>query len=196
MRSRAWIWLFSSKEKTHGVVRRVHVDAHHVVELLDKAGIARKLEAPDLMRLESVLAPDPPDAHMVDAQGLAHQATGPVRRFLGRRIFARGLLDDVLLHLAGDLAGSAGAGPVTLDSIESIRFVAPHPEARRVPGDTYGGSDPTTRFSPEGGQDNLGSLHLPPGQSPRPHPRLENPSITPSQSQLLGRCSHGHQYTH
>ena len=143
------------------------------------------------------------DAMMVEAyvSGVSQRKMGDVTealmgRFLGRRIFARGLLDDVLLHLAGDLAGSAGAGPVTLDSIESIRLVAPHPEARRVPGDTYGGSDPTTRFSPEGGQDNLGSLHLPPGQSPRPHPRLENPSITPSQSQLLGRCSHGHQYTH
>ena len=85
----------------HGVVRRVHIDAHHVVEFLDQAGIARELEAADLMRLESVFAPDPPDGHMVDPQGLAHQPTGPVRRFLGRRIFARGLLDDLLLHLAG-----------------------------------------------------------------------------------------------
>ena len=96
----------------HGVVRRVHVDAYHVVELLDEAGIAGKLEAPDLMRLESVLAPDPPDGHMVDSQGLAHQPTGPVGRLLGRRIFASRLLDDLLLDLAGDRAGSAGAGSV------------------------------------------------------------------------------------
>ena len=178
----------------HGVVRRVHVDAYHVVELLDEAGIAGKLEAPDLMRLESVLAPDPPDGHMVDSQGLAHQPTGPVGRLLGRRIFASRLLDDLLLDLAGDRAGSAGAGSVALDSIESLRFVAPHPEARRVPGDTHGRSDAATRFSPGGGQDNLGSFHLPPRQRPRPHPRLENPSIPPSQSQLLGRSSHGHQY--
>ena len=86
------------------------------------------------------------------------------------------------------------ASPIRIPCSHHAEVVPP--EARRVPGDTYGGSDPTTRFSPEGGQDNLGSLHLPPGQSPRPHPRLENPSITPSQSQLLGRCSHGHQYTH
>ena len=165
----------------HGVVRRVHVDAYHVVELLDEAGIAGKLEAPDLMRLESVLAPDPPDGHMVSRalpiSRLVQWATpsSPV------------VLDDLLLDLAGDRAGSAGAGSVALDSIE----VAPHPEARRV--DTHGRSD-RTRFSPGGGQDNLGSFHLPPRQRPRPHPRLENPSIPPSQSQLLGRSSHGHQY--
>ena len=35
----------------HGVVRRIHVDAHHVVELLDEAGIAGELEASDLMGL-------------------------------------------------------------------------------------------------------------------------------------------------
>ena len=95
---------------------------------------------------------------------------------------------------SSERAGSAGAGSVALDSIESLRFVAPHPEARRVPGDTHGRSDAATRFSPGGGQDNLGSFHLPPRQRPRPHPRLENPSIPPSQSQLLGRSSHGHQY--
>ena len=111
-------------------------------------------------------------------KGLAHQPTRPVRRLLGRRIFASGLLDDLLLHLAGDPAGSAGPGSVTLDSIESLRFVAPHPETRRVPGDTHGGSDAATRYSPGSGQDNLGTLHLPPRQRPRPDPRLENPSIT------------------
>ena len=179
----------------HGVVRRIHIDAHHVVELLDQAGIARKLEAPDLMRLESILAPDPPDDHMVDPQSLAHQPTGPVRRLLGRRIFVSGLRDDLLLDLAGDRAGSAGARSVALDPIEPLRFVAPHPEARRVPGDTHGGSDAATRFSPGGGQDNLGSLHLPPRERPRPDPRLENSSITPSQLQLLGYRSHGHQYS-
>ena len=84
--------------------------------------------------------------------------TGPVGRLLGRRIFASRLLDDLLLELAGDRAGSAGAGSVALDSIESLRFVAPHPEARRVPGDTHGRSDAATRFSPGGGQDNLGSF--------------------------------------
>ena len=147
------------------------------------------------MRLESVLAPDPPDGHMVDPQGLAHQPTGPVGRLLGRRILVGGLLDDLLLDLTGDLPGSTGPRPVTLDPIEPLRFVAPHPEARCVPGDTHGGRDATTRFSPGGGQDNLGSLHLPPRERPRPDPRLENSSITPSQRQLLGYRSHGHQYS-
>ena len=42
---------FLVEGEDHGVVRRIHVDAHHVVELLDEAGIAGELEASDLMGL-------------------------------------------------------------------------------------------------------------------------------------------------
>ncbi len=45
VRSRAWIWLFSSSESTTAVARRVHVEADDVLDLLGEGRIVRALEA-------------------------------------------------------------------------------------------------------------------------------------------------------
>jgi hypothetical protein len=69
------------------MARRCHVEADNVLELGQKLGIARALEAADGVRLQPVRGPDA----LCDSQGqpyrLGHRSAGPMRR-LSRRLGA------------------------------------------------------------------------------------------------------------
>lgn len=79
VRSRAWIWLFSSAQKTRALSGGLRVEPDHVRQLLDELGIAADLERAGLMRLEPMRVPDPMDGFRADADH-GGQGTGrPVR---------------------------------------------------------------------------------------------------------------------
>ena len=68
------------------VLRRRHVQAHEVFELLHKLRIARDLEAAHQMRFQAVLAPVARDAGCTHTQFDGHRARAPVRGRLGRAL--------------------------------------------------------------------------------------------------------------
>jgi hypothetical protein len=59
VRSRAWIWLFSSSESTKAW--RIDIEPDHVGQLVDEVRIVRELELPITVRLKPVRLPDAPD---------------------------------------------------------------------------------------------------------------------------------------
>jgi hypothetical protein len=61
-----------------GVLGRVHVQAHHVQQLVLEARIARELEAATQMRLEPVALPDTAHGRRARAQVLGQRAGAPV----------------------------------------------------------------------------------------------------------------------
>src|SRR5215210_2986991 len=67
------------------LIGRIEVDPHYICELLDKAFVARKLESPLLMRLETVQVPDSLHGFETDSFSLGHRATTPMSlaRWLG-----------------------------------------------------------------------------------------------------------------
>ena len=58
LRSSAWIWLFSSTQRTSARVRRGHVEAHHVAHLCHEVRIGRELERLQPVRLQAERPPD------------------------------------------------------------------------------------------------------------------------------------------
>ena len=52
VRSRAWIWLFSSTQRTSAFVRRIEKKSDHVFNLRGEVLVARDLERLDKMRLQ------------------------------------------------------------------------------------------------------------------------------------------------
>src|SRR6266852_7827751 len=92
VRSSAWIWLFSSSERTtacaggstHGAGPRAGAEADNVGEFGGKAGIARALEGGQAMRLQVVRAPDALHRTRRDAGCLGHRPAGPVGRLVRR----------------------------------------------------------------------------------------------------------------
>jgi hypothetical protein len=82
VRSRAWIWLFSSTQKRRPV-GWIEVKPDHVLRLGREVLVARDFEGFDRMRLEPVRAPYPLDTAVGDPCRRSHAAQAPVGR-IGR----------------------------------------------------------------------------------------------------------------
>src|SRR4051812_13415825 len=63
---------------------RVHIEADNVLDLGGEGGIVGLLEGPDTMRLQPMGLPDALDGTERNADGLGHQASGPVSDRPGR----------------------------------------------------------------------------------------------------------------
>ena len=61
------------------VIGWVHIEANHILQLLDKIGIVRQLERLEQMRLQAVGMPDALHRRLADAAGLGHAAATPLR---------------------------------------------------------------------------------------------------------------------
>ena len=75
--------------KDHRLVRRIEVEADHVLDFLRERRVVGDLEAVHQMRLEAVRAPDILDAGVADADRARHRAHAPmgrVRRRLAHRL--------------------------------------------------------------------------------------------------------------
>ena len=82
--------------KDHRLVRRIEVEADHVLDFLRERRVVGDLEAVHQMRLEAVRAPDILDAGVADADRARHRAHAPmgrVRRRLAHRLGQHQRLD-------------------------------------------------------------------------------------------------------
>ena len=80
------------------LVRRIQVQPHHIVELLDEMLVPAQLESLDEMRFQIVLFPDAADSRFAHSLRFCHSARTPVRRIRRSRVQC-GL--DNLLHFPG-----------------------------------------------------------------------------------------------
>ena len=80
-----------------GVLRRVDIQAHHVLDLLGKPRIVGQLEGRHQMRLQAMSLPDRLNARRRDAHRLGHGSQAPVGRV--RRRLRLGLLDHPHDHI-------------------------------------------------------------------------------------------------
>src|ERR1700757_1641923 len=62
-----------------GMLGRIDVKPHHVMQLLNEVGVVRELELPDAMRLQPVRSPDTLNRAGADAGLFRHHSCGPVR---------------------------------------------------------------------------------------------------------------------
>src|SRR4029434_4160647 len=69
-------------------------EADDVAQLGDELRVLRQLEPAHSVRLQAVRLPDPLHRRDADADRLGHQASGPMRRFVGRIFRCQG--DDLL----------------------------------------------------------------------------------------------------
>ena len=117
-------------------LRRVHVQPHHVAELLHELRIGRELEGAREVGLQPVRVPHPPHLAVVHPGRLRHQARAPVRP--PRRLLLQRPAHDLSLHLRRDArSGTPRAGPV-LQSRQTVRLIPVQPAlppsaARRPP---------------------------------------------------------------
>lgn len=62
-----------------GMLGRIDVKPHHVMQLLNEVGVVRELELPDTVRLQAVRSPDTLNRAGADAGLLRHHGGSPVR---------------------------------------------------------------------------------------------------------------------
>ena len=83
-----------------GVLGRIHVQPHHVQQLVREARIARELEGPAQVRLQAVVAPDAADGGGTHAQVFGQRAGTPVGGVDG--LVMQCGVHDPRLHLGRD----------------------------------------------------------------------------------------------
>ena len=113
-----------------GFVRRIHVQPHHVGQLLDKRRIRRELEGADAVRLQAMRVPDPMNRRRTQSLGRGHRSQTPLRGARGGRV-QRGL-DDLLLASRGDLPLAATAGRTAPQRIRPTRREPAPPQPHGV----------------------------------------------------------------
>lgn len=76
-----WSLLIHAEEQ--GLIRQVHIQAHHVRQPLQELQITRQLKGPDSVRLQTVRLPDALDHGGADTVLLGNRAATPMRRPFG-----------------------------------------------------------------------------------------------------------------
>ena len=115
-----------------GLVRRIEVEADHIVELLDKVLVPAELEGPDEMGLEVVSLPDTPNRGLAETLCLSHAPRAPVGRG-GRGRVQRGL-DDGPDFACGDAGDTTGTRSVLFQTDQSQGQKPLPPELHRGSG--------------------------------------------------------------
>ena len=105
VRSKAWTWLFSSRQSTKRVIRRIEIQPDDVAHLFHKLRVRRQLERVDAMRLQTKRLPDARDRRLREPGDVRHAARGPLGR-VRRRAFQRAG-DDVDNPIVGRFARRA-----------------------------------------------------------------------------------------
>jgi hypothetical protein len=115
-----------------GLVRRIEVQADHVVELLDKVLIAADFEGPDEMRLGVVALLDAPDRGLAEPLGLGHGPCAPVGG--SRRGRMQSGLDNGSHLAVGDVGETTRTRGVFLQACQAESHKPLPPELHRGPG--------------------------------------------------------------
>ena len=99
VRSRAWIWLFSSKED-HGVVRRVHVDAYHVGVRISSVGDALFIQGTGVWARSRGRTKDHGFAASTCPRGWSVGRSPPVRDSVVERTRCSRYWEATILHMS------------------------------------------------------------------------------------------------
>ena len=120
--------------KHQGLVGRIQVQAHDVVEFLDEPLVAAELERLDQMRFQIVALPDAMNRVFAQTLGFGHASGAPVSR-IGRRLVQSGL-DNRLDFAMRNPGNTSGARRVLFQSRQPKR-------QKTLPPQLHGG----TRYS-------------------------------------------------
>ena len=128
-----------------GVLRRVEIQANHVLELLGKARIVRQFEGRHQMRLQAMGLPDRVNARRRDAHRLGHRSQAPVCGV--RRRLCLGLRDDPGDHCRAERRLARRARLVAAQAVHASLNIARSPAPNRRPAHSqaplnHGGSHP------------------------------------------------------
>src|SRR5262249_51797905 len=136
-------------------VRRVHIQADDIPNLLDEERVVGEFERLRAVGFQPEGPPDPTDAGLRHTGAFGHPPSAPVSGVLGLGLERLG--DDLLDVLIGDLAWSPG--PLLIrQSIDSSLKKSPAPFANGLGGDTELGCDLLVVHTTGAGQDDFGSL--------------------------------------
>ena len=110
VRSSAWIWVFSSTDRTTAPVGRVEVEPHDIADLGLERRIGAPLEGLGPMGLQTQLGPEPMDRRWGSSRRLGHVPHAPVGRALGWR--SEGQRQEPVAVLATVRHRMPGPGPL------------------------------------------------------------------------------------
>ncbi len=172
-----------------GLVWRIQIQPHHIVQFVEELGVAAELEGLEQMRLELVLSPDPPNGGLAEALGLGHTAGTPMGGM--RRGLVQGRFDDG--------AHFADGNPWNPSRPRRVLFQAGHAQGQKpLPPQLDGGarnlhpaSDILAGPSVCRQSDDLGPLDQSQGQAPAACPGLQGGPLFGGQDNRHGGSAHG-----
>ncbi len=159
----------------HGMLRRIQIQAHDVLQFLGELGIAAKLEGSHLMRLQPMRAPDATHAGLADAGRPRHGARRPVGG-VGRFLMQRHRHDFLPLPF-GDGARPTRPWSVLLQSRDAACPKAVTPTRRLFRRDAHPLRDLFVFETLGGQQHDARSFYHPGGQQARPRHPLQGLSL-------------------
>ncbi len=142
-----------------GLLWRIQIQTHHIVELLDEVLVPAELEGLEQMGLEVVLLPDALDSRPTDSLGLGHAAYAPVRR-LGRCGVQGGFNDGIDFSCRQSRNPTRPRG-VLFQAWQSKGQKTLTPKLYRRTRDLKPASDLLTQHSVGGHLNHLGTLYQP-----------------------------------
>ena len=160
-------------------LRRVHVQPHHVPELLHELRIGRELEGPREVRLQPVRPPDPRHLAVVEPRRLRHQPRAPVRP--PRGILLQRPAHDLRLHLRGDARSRTAPARPVLQSGETLGLVPVQPPLDGRKRDAHLPAQSPGREAIGRAEDDPGALDAPLRGRAGPNPALELLAVPGSQ---------------
>ena len=119
--------------QNQGFVRRIEIEADHVLDLFDKALVGGELERLDQVRLETVRVPDPLHAGVGQAHRSRYGAHAPVGR--ARWFLMQGQMEDALDHRGREGLAPRRAGGVLEKSFDALHIAAPAPHRQSARAD-------------------------------------------------------------
>jgi len=140
-----------------GILRRIHIEPHDVMQLLKEMLIVAQLEILDQMRLKAVGPPYAMHQCRINANLFRQRAGTPVSRVWGLTLGR--LLNDALNKFCSFLRLSSCPGCILLDTSNALLSETTAPKRDGAEVDTYLGSDLNILHPFGCKQDNLGTFN-------------------------------------
>jgi hypothetical protein len=118
---------FLINAQDQSMIGRVHVQAHHILNLLYKMFVITQLEGPRQMGLEFMGFPDPVDQRMVNSELFGQSTRAPMSGT--SRFFLGGFLNDRLDQLFALLWSSSATGSIPDNALCPLLVITPSPQA-------------------------------------------------------------------
>ena len=117
---------FLINAQDESMIGRVHVEAHHILNLLYKMLVIAQLEGPRQMGLQPMGFPDPVDQRMVNSKLFSETPRAPMGGT--SRFFLSGLVNDDLNQIPALLWSSAATWGVPDNALYPLLGITPPPQ--------------------------------------------------------------------